>query len=210
MFDIDSETFALTTSIGGTLLNENVSSVERALERSQQVIELLHSEENPGNGARFFVPDIHSDEVSQNEAVVITARRRLNDKQFSIRYQPIVALSSGGTGKEYYEVILGTSGEVPNDDIPEDFINNLFKSDIAAEVDRWVINEALVSLASKLRSNPNTQLFINISPQSFSDTEFLSWLKQALDKSRAARQCADLSVPRNRCSATFKSGCRYF
>ena len=183
VFDIDSETFALTTSIGGTLLNENVSSVERALERSQQVIELLHSEENPGNGARFFVPDIHSDEVSQNEAVVITARRLLNDKQFSIRYQPIVALSSGGTGKEYYEVILGTSGEVPNDDIPEDFINNLFKSDIAAEVDRWVINEALVSLASKLRSNPNTQLFINISPQSFSDTEFLSWLKQALDKS---------------------------
>jgi EAL domain-containing protein (putative c-di-GMP-specific phosphodiesterase class I) len=115
--------------------------------------------------------------------VVITARRLLNDKLFSICYQPIVALSSGGTGKEYYEVILGTSGKVSNDDIPEDFINNLFKSDIAAEVDRWVINEALTSLSSKLRSNPNTQLFINISPQSFSDTEFLSWLKQALGQS---------------------------
>lgn len=183
VFDIDSETFALTTSIGGTLLNENVSSVERALKRSQQVIEQLHNGENSGNGARFFVPDIHSDEVSQNEAVVITARRLLNDRLFSIRYQPIVALSSGGTDKEYYEVILGTSGEVSKEDIPEDFINNLFKSDIAAEVDRWVINEALVSLSSKLRSNPNTQLFINISPQSFSDTEFLSWLKQALGQS---------------------------
>ena len=35
VFDIDNETFSLTTSIGVTLLNENVPSVERALERSQ-------------------------------------------------------------------------------------------------------------------------------------------------------------------------------
>jgi EAL domain-containing protein (putative c-di-GMP-specific phosphodiesterase class I) len=125
--------------------------------------------------------------------VVITARRLLNDKLFSICYQPIVALSSGGTGKEYYEVILGTSGKVSNDDIPEDFINNLFKSDIAAEVDRWVINEALISLSSKLRSNPNTQL-----------------AKTGFGSIRVARQCADFSVPRNRCSPAFKSSCGHF
>ena len=41
VFDVEEQTFSLTTSIGGTLLNENVPSVERALERSQQVIEEL-------------------------------------------------------------------------------------------------------------------------------------------------------------------------
>ncbi|MDA8920542.1 EAL domain-containing protein, partial [Porticoccaceae bacterium] len=184
VFDVEEQTFSLTTSIGGTLLNENVPSVERALERSQQVIEELRQEQSPGNGVRFFVPNIHSDEISQNEAVVITAKKLLSDRLFSVRYQPIVALISGGSGKEYYEAILGANKDVPNDDIPEDFINNLFKSEIAAEVDRWVISKVLNTLADKLTSNPDTQLFINISRQSFSDEAFLPWLTQAMQKSK--------------------------
>jgi EAL domain-containing protein (putative c-di-GMP-specific phosphodiesterase class I) len=40
-------------------------------------------------------------------------------------------------------------------------------------VDRWVISEALNSLTEKLKTNPETQLFINISAQSFANTEFL-------------------------------------
>lgn len=184
VFDVEEQTFSLTTSIGGTLLNENVPSVERALERSQQVIEELRQEQSPGNGVRFFVPNIHSDEISQNEAVVITAKKLLSDRLFSVRYQPIVALISGGSGKEYYEAILGVNKDVPNDDIPEDFINNLFKSEIAAEVDRWVISKVLNTLADKLASNPDTQLFINISRQSFSDEAFLPWLIQAMQKSK--------------------------
>ena len=184
VFDVEEQTFSLTTSIGGTLLNENVPSVERALERSQQVIEELRQEQSPGNGVRFFVPNIHSDKISQNEAVVITAKKLLSDRLFSVRYQPIVALISGGSGKEYYEAILGVNKDVPNDDIPEDFINNLFKSEIAAEVDRWVISKVLNTLADKLASNPDTQLFINISRQSFSDEAFLPWLTQAMQKSK--------------------------
>ena len=43
VFDIDNETFSLTTSIGITLLNENVPSVERALERSEQAIDQLRN-----------------------------------------------------------------------------------------------------------------------------------------------------------------------
>jgi len=115
---------------------------------------------------------------------VITAKKLLSDRLFSVRYQPIVALISGGSGKEYYEAILGVNKDVPNDDIPEDFINNLFKSEIAAEVDRWVISKVLNTLADKLASNPDTQLFINISRQSFSDEAFLPWLTQAMQKSK--------------------------
>ncbi len=181
VFDIDNESFSLTTSIGITLLNENVPSVERALERSQEAIDQLRDQSEVGNGVKLYVPDIHSDEVSKTEAVAITAKRLLGEDGFSIRYQPIVALMDGGSGKEYYEVILGVSKEVPRDNIPDDFINNLFKSDIAAEVDQWVISQALESLGEKLNTNPETQLFINISAQSFSDKTFLPWLANVLD-----------------------------
>jgi EAL domain-containing protein (putative c-di-GMP-specific phosphodiesterase class I)/GGDEF domain-containing protein/FixJ family two-component response regulator len=181
VFDIDNESFSLTTSIGITLLNENVPSVERALERSQEAIDQLRDKSEVGNGVKLYIPDINSDEVSKTEAVAITAKRLLGENAFSIRYQPIVALLDGGSGKEYYEVILGVSKEVPSDDIPDDFINNLFKSDIAAEVDQWVITQTLESLGEKLKTNPETQLFINISAQSFSDKTFLPWLANVLD-----------------------------
>ena len=184
VFDIDNETFSLTTSIGVTLLNENVPSVERALERSKEAIEQLRGDSEVGNGVKFYVPDIHSDEVSKTEAVAITAKLLLGKDAFSIHYQPIVALIDGGSGKEYYEVILGVKKDVPTEEIPEDFINNLFKSDIAAEVDRWVISQALEALAEKLKTNPETQLFINISAQSFTDEDFLPWLKTTLEESQ--------------------------
>ena len=173
MFDIDDETFSLTTSIGITGLNENVPSVERGLERSEEAISQLREDNSLGNGAKFYIPDIHSDDISKAEAVVITAKNLLSKGAFSIRYQPIVALIDGGSGKEYYEVILGVKKDVPVSEIPEDFITNLFKSEIAAEVDRWVIGQALSSLTEKLKTNPETQLFINISAQSFADSEFL-------------------------------------
>jgi EAL domain-containing protein (putative c-di-GMP-specific phosphodiesterase class I)/GGDEF domain-containing protein/DNA-binding NarL/FixJ family response regulator len=184
VFDIDDETFSLTTSIGITGLNENVPSVERGLERSEVAIAQLREENKLGNGAKFYIPDIHSDEISKAEAVVITAKNLLSKGAFSIRYQPIVALIDGGSGKEYYEVILGINSDVPASEIPEDFIANLFKSEIAAEVDRWVIGQALSSLTEKLKSNPETQLFINISAQSFADNAFLPWLQKALSKSK--------------------------
>jgi EAL domain-containing protein (putative c-di-GMP-specific phosphodiesterase class I) len=144
----------------------------------------LRKDNSLGNGAKFYIPDIHSDEISKAEAVVITAKNLLSKGAFSIRYQPIVALMDGGSGKEYYEVILGIKKDVPASEIPEDFITNLFKSEIAAEVDRWVIGEALSSLTEKLKTNPETQLFINISAQSFADTEFLPWLQKALSASK--------------------------
>ena len=200
VFDIDDETFSLTTSIGITGLNENVPSVERGLERSEEAISQLRQNTTEGNGgssgegiregiregngAKFYIPDIHSDDISKADAVVITAKKLLSKDAFSIRYQPIVALIDGGSGKEYYEVILGINSEIPASEIPEDFIANLFKSEIAAEVDRWVINQALSSLTDKLKSNPDTQLFINISAQSFADNEFLPWLQKALADSK--------------------------
>ena len=184
VFDIDNETFSLTTSIGVTGLNENVPSVERGLERSEEAIAQLREENSLGNGAKFYIPDIHSDDISKAEAVVITAKNLLSKGAFSIRYQPIVALIDGGSGKEYYEVILGVKKDIPASEIPEDFITNLFKSEIAAEVDRWVIGQALDALTEKLKTNPETQLFINISAQSFAGSDFLPWLQKALSDSK--------------------------
>jgi EAL domain-containing protein (putative c-di-GMP-specific phosphodiesterase class I)/GGDEF domain-containing protein/PAS domain-containing protein len=182
LFDIDNEILSLTVAIGGILLNENVPSIEGALARSQEVLDELRDERGVGNGAKFYMPNIHSNEVSKNEAVIITAKHQLSDELFSIRYQPIVALTGGGSGKEYYEVILGVKKSVANSEIPANFINDLFKSDIAVKVDRWVIKKALTSLSKKLSVSPQTQLFINISTQSFSDGAFLSWLREVFKK----------------------------
>ena len=60
--------------------NENVPSVERALARSQEVVDELRDDQGIGNGSKFYMPDIHSNEVSDNEAVIITAKRLLGEE----------------------------------------------------------------------------------------------------------------------------------
>lgn len=184
IFDIGEGTFSLTISVGITALNENVTSVERALERSEEAITELRNETELGNGVKFHVPNIHSDDISKAQAVVISAKNLLAKNGFSIRYQPIIALIDGGSGKEYYEVILDISKEINESEIPQDFISELFKSEVAAEVDRWVITQALSALTEKLQTHPETQLFINISAQSFADSNFLNWLEDALKTSQ--------------------------
>ena len=183
VFNVDSESFSLSASIGVTALNESVPSVERAIERSETAIQQLRNGKEIGNGAKLYIPDIQSEEVSETEAVSITANRFLKEGLFSIHYQPIVALVSGDNNKDYYEVILGVNTEVPAHEIPKDFIANLFKSDMAGEVDRWVMLEAMKALSAKLVTHPQTQLFINISAESFGDDQFLPWLKTALKAS---------------------------
>lgn len=184
VIDVDEESFSLTLSIGITVLNENVPSVERAIERSNEAIKQLRDGKEIGNGAKVYIPDINSEEVSREEAVVITAQRLLDDKLFTIRYQPIVPLLSEGEVHEYYEIILGISKDVPDREIPSDFNHNLFKSPIAGVVDRFVILEAMKSLTAKLKTHPDTQLFINVSSSSFTDQTFLPWLKTALKASK--------------------------
>ena len=86
-----------------------------------------------GNGVKLYVPDIHSDEISKRSCGN-HRQATYGDNAFSIRYQPMIALLDGSNGKEYYEVILGVSKEVPADTIPDDFINNLFKSILPAKL----------------------------------------------------------------------------
>ncbi|MCV6606087.1 MAG: diguanylate cyclase, partial [Porticoccaceae bacterium] len=141
---IDQQTFAATLSIGLTVVSETVTTVESAIGRCVDAIGKLREEQGGdqlGNGARLyeleFSPSI--EEIGANTETM--GRRLLGNDQYELLFQPIISLH--GDTLPIYEVLIHIKPEANPKDYPVDFIAQIFKTDAGADIDRWVIRQAL-------------------------------------------------------------------
>ena len=184
--ELNDQTFSITLSIGVSAITEAVTSPEGCIFRSLEAITELqkeNEEENYGNGARLYEADISTLATSDYDAVA-RGEKLLENEHFDLYYQPIITLH--GEPGEFYEVLLRVSPEGNPKDLPVDFIDRLFKTDLGSKIDRWVIIESIKALAEKFKTDPNTKLFINISSSTICDDSFIAWLKVALKASGLA------------------------
>ena len=216
--EVGNQIFAATLSIGLTVISEAVTTVDSAVGRCGAAIEKLRSEQsngNIGNGARLyeleFSPSI--EEIGANTEVM--GRRLLGNEQFELLFQPIISLH--GQALPLYEVLIHIRPEANPKVYPVDFISQIFKNEAAADIDRWVIRQALIELREKQQTTPETQLFINLSQATFCDPEFTSWIsaliKQAgIDPQTLVFQLRELDISRclnqaiNVCTALHEYG----
>ncbi|MGS2724663.1 EAL domain-containing response regulator [Porticoccus sp. GXU_MW_L64] len=180
---IEQLTFAATLSIGLTVISETVTTVESAIGRCVDAIGKLRDEQGGGqlgNGARLyeleFSPSI--EEIGANTETM--GRRLLGNEQYELLFQPIIGLQ--GENLPIYEVLIHIKPEANPKDYPVDFIAQIFKTDAGADIDRWVIRQALIELKEKQVSTPEARLFINISRASFCDPAFGNWIKETIEQ----------------------------
>ena len=182
MFELEDQTFTLTLGIGVSVVNEAVATPECCIDRARTALLDLYAESESNdfaNGAKLsetgIGPTLAEDDVEGH------ARLLLDEKQFELLYQPVIPLH--GSQEEFYEVLMQVKPEALENDLPEDFIAKVFKTPTAIEIDHTVILEAIKALTEKLKSDPATRLFINISGHTIADEGFIPWLKTALKAS---------------------------
>jgi diguanylate cyclase (GGDEF)-like protein/PAS domain S-box-containing protein len=182
MFELEDLTFSLTLGIGVSVVNEAVATPECCIDRARTALLDLYAEGNStdfANGAKLsetgIGPTLAEDDVEGH------AQLLLDEKQFELLYQPVIPLH--GSQEEFYEVLMQVKPEALENDLPEDFIAKVFKTPTAIEIDHCVILEAIKALTEKLKSDPATRLFINISGHTIADEGFIPWLKTALKAS---------------------------
>ncbi len=181
VFELEDRTYTLTMGIGATVISETVTTAEGCIDRALSALNELY-QANDGrfaNGAKLYESEIGHEFCEED--LTESVRAMLEGKQFELFYQPVIPLQ--GTKEEFYEVLLHTKEGPQTASLPENFIAKVFKTTVAAEIDRWVILEALKNLTETLKRAPNTRLFINISSQTICDEGFISWLKVALKAS---------------------------
>jgi diguanylate cyclase (GGDEF)-like protein/PAS domain S-box-containing protein len=182
IFQLGEQTFTLTLGIGVSVINEAAVTPECCIDRAENALKDLYAENNStdfANGAKLsetgIGPALTEDDVEGR------ARLLLDEKQFDLLFQPLIPLH--GTPEEFYEVLMQVKTEALGNDIPEGFIDKVFKTPTAIEIEHWVILESIKKLAEKLTSSPATRLFINISGHTIADESFIPWLKTALKAS---------------------------
>jgi multidomain signaling protein FimX len=182
VFEFDAQTRSLTLGIGATVISETVTTAENCIEHALSVVTELHSEKNSAdyaNAAKLYESGIGPEFTEED--VEGLAKTMLEEKQFELLYQPIIALH--GDPQELYEVLIQIAPEAQGAHLPDNFIAKVFKTPTAIDIDHWVILESIKTLSRKLKTAPSTRLFINICGHSIADEGFILWLKVALKAS---------------------------
>ncbi len=177
---VDEQTFDITLSIGISGISEAVSAPQDCIFRCLQAITELQDaqkQDNYGNGVKVYDTDSKAGGKSSLD-IEQRGAELLEKDQFELFYQPVITLH--GEPSELYEVLLRVSPEGHPTELPQDFIDQLFRTDVAGKIDRWVIIESVKMLSEKIKDSPCTRLFINLSGTTICDKSFIPWLKVAL------------------------------
>ncbi len=126
------------------------------------------------------VQALQSDQVQQSQWEHII-RQGLETNQFYLAYQPIAQLH--GDAQEYYDVLLRLYSSQGRREISAaEFMAAAEQANLVADLDQWVIRQALQNLDEKYQSGQNLRFFVRLSQASLQQNGFLpllqSWLSE--------------------------------
>lgn len=154
--------------LGTILLTGRHRTAIQALEAAHQAANQSPDKTEPASkpSMRLMGPD--ATEVSA----------ALRENRFRLVYQPIASLS--GQPTSYYEVFLRMKAHDGSDILPQEFLAAA-AGNLAEQLDRWVLSEALHVLESQQTLRDKPTLFVKLFPDSISaGPELLRWLSDTL------------------------------
>ena len=138
------------------------------------------------NKVVFFNDQIPGDTrhlAEADAAVVRLIDHALANDGFRLKYQPIVSLQ--GDTREHYSVYLRLTDESGRELVPDVFLSPARDASRLAEVDRWVVRNAIRELASHRRDGKKVVLYIILSRAGIEDDSMLLWIVDCLREFRA-------------------------
>ncbi|MCR5876563.1 EAL domain-containing protein [Phenylobacterium sp. J426] len=135
-----------------------------------------------GRVAMFEPGDKGMAERRREMAVVAGMRDVLSENRLILFAQPIVAANDGDEERRYELLVrmIDTSGDLV---APGAFIPAAEKFDLMAEIDRWVLEEAIGRLGPKIARLKSLRISINLSANSLNNPGTLVQLIELLDRS---------------------------
>jgi len=166
-FDVrDNETLNLRASIGYTALSLGFADAGSALEATERAVLQARLR---GNNLAAYVPA----QVAED-----APRISLEDGQFELAYQPIVAVA--GSDQAQYQVLLRMR-QADGSLLPASQVIPAAESAGGiAQIDHWVLEHALFVLAERQAKGPSLRLFVSQSPRTLARESHAQWLLQTL------------------------------
>jgi multidomain signaling protein FimX len=177
IFDLGTQSITLCTSIGGSLLGEKNANSEMLLNQASQALRSAQSQ--GGNRSELHDPAAREKADAERERNWLSLlRQALTQNEFVLYHQQSISLQDAEG--DYSEILLrmnGPQGEV----LPGFFMPIAEKNGLNAEIDRWVLSQAITALKSREKLGFPTTFFIKLTPDSLQpQANLLPWLDRAL------------------------------
>lgn len=121
-------------------------------------------------------------------------RQALRDSSLRVVFQPIVSLH--GEEEKQFQALLRLSSAEGRVYSAAELIPAAESAHLIGEVDCWILESCLDTIAEHRRGGDNVRLFVNQSARSVQDPERVEWMRQALESRRipAAQISIDLRM----------------
>ena len=200
IFEVGKQSVNANVSIGGALIGEKNANAQAVLSQASNALRTAQTE--GGNRVNIFdaAAKDKADEA-KNRHWLALVKDALANNGFILFYQPIISLH--GAEGEFYEILLrmhGPKGEItPNFFMPIAEHHGLMPS-----IDRWVISNAIKSLAEREKAGHKTTFFVKLTPQSLDDHTLLPWIAQQLKNARLRGDALVFEMPESKVVTSLK------
>ena len=187
---IDDRELHVTVSIGVSLYPDDGLDAETLIKNADTA--MYQAKEDAGQSCRFFRPEMNVRAV-ERQSIEEDLRRALQQKEFTLNFQPKVNLSTGAIigAEALIRWTSPTRGQVP----PLDFIPIAEDSGLILPIGAWVLQEACAQARAWVDAAlPKTTMAVNVSAAQFRNENFLEDLFATLSETGMDPECLELEV----------------
>lgn len=187
---IDGTALTVTASIGITLFPDDEVDADTLLRHADQA---LYAAKQAGRN-RFVCFDVEQDtDTAAHYDMLVRLRHALHAGELALHYQPKVNMRSGQVVG--FEALLRWMHPRDGLVLPLAFLPLVEESDLIIEIGEWVIEQALVQLASWAAAGHVWPVSVNIAVRHFHQDDFVQRLQALLTRyPSVAPQWLDLEV----------------
>lgn len=180
LFEASGRTIQITVSMGVSSISETAPKPEEAIDRAHRLAEQVT--QSGGNAIKVFNPLEELANQANRGNLIALVTHALETNGFKLLFQPVISLR--GDIHEHYETylrLLNSQGE----EVPAaEFLPAVSDAGLAAQIDRWVISQAIRLLAGQRGKGSDTRLLINLSSASLQDPQLAQWVSGLLQENR--------------------------
>lgn len=180
VFVVGEAPLRITGSIGVAMFDADLSGPEELLARAD--LAMYKAKEEGRNRAHLFEPsgDWHA-QIESRISWAHRVREALEGGLFELHAQPISDLRTGEVGQ--FELLLRMKNAAGEGVVlPGMFLEIAERSGLIRDIDRWVVREAIRSLADLTRQGRVIRLEVNLSGKAFADPELLPLIQRELEE----------------------------
>ncbi len=183
--------FHIHCSIGVTMIGSGKNTTDDLV--AQADIACREAKARGRNRMEFYrVSEREAEQMVADVGWVRKLRAAIDNDAFSLRYQPIVQISSGET--THHEVLLRMKSDNGELIMPDAFLPAAVRFGLMAEIDTWVIKNSIKALAELRGGIPDLRFAINLSSNAFEAEHLAAFVDANLTKYDVPAHCVIFEI----------------